>query len=320
MKSSQAKVLHEVFFAPMVHHVVTATSKLLPDKTVVIVGHQSSKVQQSLSLFEVNFALQKEQLGTGHAVLSAADQFDNTPGTVMILCGDTPLVRSSTLEQMLDGHVSNSMDLTLLTTIMNDPTNYGRIITDGKGQVKQIVEQKDANQEQREIKEINGGIYCVDKQFLFSALQKIGTDNSQGEVYLTDIVQIAVDDGLKVGKYIVEDSLEVLGVNSRPELAAAQMELQLRRNHALMLEGVTMYNPESIRISPSVTVGNDTIIEAGVTLSGKSEIGSCCIIKQGAIIEHCNIEDHCEIGAYSHLTEHKVPKGTKLPSHSITPE
>lgn len=317
MKSTQAKVLHEVFFAPMVHHVLYATQPLNPDTTVVIVGHQQHIVEKALSSFHVSFVAQKEQLGTGHAVLVASDVFDDSPGTVMILCGDTPLIRSKTLEKMLDYHLNQQRDLTLLTTEMQDPTNYGRIVTKSDGSIKQIVEQKDATSEQLEISEINGGIYCVDKHFLFSALKRVGTDNSQGEIYLTDIVQLAVNEGLSVGKYTVPDSVEVLGVNSRLELSHAQIELQTRRNHMLMAEGVTIYNPESVRISPCSNIQNDTVIEAGVTISDNCQIGKSCFLRQGSIVENSIIGNNVVIGSYSNISGQAISEGTKLPSHTV---
>lgn len=317
MKSSQAKVLHEVFFAPMVHHVLTAVEPLDPDKTVVIVGHQQDLVKKALTSFDVLFATQEEQLGTGHAVLISSDEFDDSPGVIMILCGDTPLIRTKTLEAMITQHIEGQRDLTLLTTVLQDPSNYGRIVSDSIGNVKQIVEQKDATAEQRKICEINGGIYCVNKQFLFSALQRVGTENSQGEVYLTDIVQLAVDDGLAVGKHIAAEPVEILGVNSRLELSKAQIELQLRHNDKLMSSGVTMYNPETIRISPNTIVAKDTIIEAGVVVSGNSIIGDSCIIRQGSLIEDCTVGRSVVIGPYSHLSGQILSDNEVVPSHTV---
>ncbi len=317
MKSSQAKVLHEVFFAPMVHHVLEATEPLAPEKTVVVVGHQQNLVRDALANFDVSFACQEEQLGTGHAVQVSSDHFDDSPGVVMILCGDTPLIRTNTLDAMINQHLEYQRDLTLMTTILDDPLNYGRIISDKDGNVTKIVEQKDASTTEKDIREINGGIYCVDKKFLFSALQYVGTDNNQGEVYLTDIVQLAVDAGMTVGKYIAPDPIEILGVNSRLELSKAQIELQLRHNYILMSNGVTMYNPESIRISPSATIEKDTIIEANVIISGDSALGESCLVKQGAIIEDSTLGFGVVVGPYSCIFGQALQNNAVIPSHTV---
>ena len=217
---------------------------------------------------------------------------------------------------MYTRHQQHQAALTLMTTVLENPTNYGRIISDDKNRILGIVEQKDANEEQRRIKEINAGIYCVDKAFLFTALKKIGTDNSQGEVYLTDIVKIAVDEKLVVEKYQVHSPVDVLGVNSRVELAGAQNELQMRRNRALMLQGVSMNNPETIRVCPESTIERDTLIDPLVSISKKSRIGQSCRIGQGAILENCQIGDNVVIGPYSCLSDCTVAAGTTLPPFS----
>ena len=312
MKSDKAKVLHEVFYAPMVHHVIIATLPLLPSQTVVIVGHQKADVEQALTSFDLDFVIQEEQLGTGHAVLVAEKAIIEDADTVMILCGDTPLIKADTLQEMYCYHQEQHSSLTLMTTILENPTNYGRIICDNKDKVQGIVEQKDATEEQLEIKEINAGIYCVDTTFLFAALKKVGTDNSQGEVYLTDIVKLAVDSGLVVEKYIADTPLDVLGVNSRIELAAAQNELQMRRNKTLMLQGVSMNRPETISVSPGSFVDKDTSLESNVCISDNCRISHSCRIGQGAILRNCQIGAYSTIGPYSCLTDCTVPPNTTL--------
>lgn len=316
MKSDKAKVLHEVFFAPMVQHVVGAVLPLKATRTVIVVGHQGQDVEKALQAFPCQFVVQKEQLGTGHAVLATGQAIKEDNGTVMILCGDTPLIRTETLAQMFTTHTKGRASLTLMTTILDNPTNYGRVITSPDGQVLGIVEQKDASPEQLQLREVNAGIYCVDRTFLFSALEKVDTNNSQKEVYLTDIVKQAVDGGLKVEKFIAPSPTEVLGVNSRIELAEAQLELQLRRNHELMLQGVTMYNPETVTVSPDASIGNDTLLEAGVRITGKSTIGQGCSIGQGALLQNCRIGDRAKIGPYSCLTELTVTADRILPPFS----
>lgn len=312
MKSDKAKVLHEVFYAPMVHHVLNGVLPLQPAQTVVIVGHQQEAVVQALASFDVSFVVQEKQLGTGHAVLVAEKAISEKAETVMILCGDTPLVQTATLQEMYAAHVRRQAALTLMTTLLDNPTNYGRILCDSSNTVRGIVEQKDATPEQLLIKEINAGIYCVDKKWLFPALQRVGTDNSQGEVYLTDIVKLAVDSGLHVEKFPVAAPLDVLGVNSRVELADAQNELQLRRNRILMLQGVTMHNPATISVSPDSSIDGDTILGPGVTISNGCRIGRSCTVGQGAILKNCHLGDNAIIGPYSCLVDCTVAANVTL--------
>ena len=316
MKSEKAKVLHEVFYAPMIHHVLAATLPLRPMQTVVIIGHQKAAVAEVLQSFALTCVVQEEQLGTGHAVLIAEKIITAAADTVMILCGDTPLIQAATLIEMYDRHRHHQAALTLMTTVLDNPTNYGRIISDNTNRIQGIVEQKDADEEQRRIKEINAGIYCVDKTFLFSALKKVGTDNSQGEVYLTDIVKIAVAGELVVEKYQVPSPVDVLGVNSRVELAGAQNELQMRRNRTLMLQGVSMNSPETIRVCSESSIDRDTLLDPLVSISHKSQIGQSCQIGQGAILKNCQIGDKVVIGPYSCLTDCTITAGTTLPPFS----
>ncbi len=316
MKSNKAKVLHEVFYSPMVHHVIKATLPLHPIQTIVIIGHQKAAVEKALKSFDLDFVVQTEQLGTGHAVLVAENSIIEATNTIMILCGDTPLVKAETLQEMYSYHQQQNSALTLMTTVLENPSNYGRILCDANNKICAIVEQKDATDEQLEIKEINAGIYCVERTFLFSALKKVGTNNSQGEVYLTDVVKLAVDSGLIVEKFRSPTPMDVLGVNSRVELADAQNELQKRRNRMLMLQGVTMNNPETISISPDSSVNSDTILDPGVNISGLSMIGNSCNIGQGTILKNCQLGDNVTIGPYSCLVDCTVAANTTLPPFS----
>jgi len=316
MKSGKAKVLHEVFFAPMVHHVLHALAPLEAGRTIVIVGHQREAVEKSLSTFDVVTVTQEDQLGTGHAVAIAQHAVPESVETVMILCGDTPLVRPTTLEQMYLTHTVHGAQLTVMTTLLDDPTNYGRILTDASGNVLGIVEEKDATPEEKSIREINAGIYCVNRQFLFESLALVDTDNSQGEMYLTDIVGIAVQAGKKVERYLCPHPQDVLGVNSRVEQAQAHSALQQRRNVDIMLQGITMYSPESISVSPDTDIGRDTILMAGVQLCGHSRIGENCILRQGAILTDCTLGDNVEIGPYAVLRNRTIPDGAVVAAHA----
>jgi bifunctional UDP-N-acetylglucosamine pyrophosphorylase/glucosamine-1-phosphate N-acetyltransferase len=316
MKSNKAKVLHEVFYAPMVHHVLNATTLLQAKKTIVVVGHQRNTVEKSLSEFSAKTVVQDEQLGTGHAVLCAEPAIDKMDGCVMILCGDTPLIRPETLQAMVNQHKSQNSTLTVMTTILDNPTHYGRIITEQNGNVHSIVEEKDADIEQKKIQEINAGIYCIDTQFLFSHLKNIGTNNSQGEVYLTDIVTQAVAENLPVHKYVNPASKDVLGVNSRLELSQAHQELQMRRNHDLMAEGISMIQPETIQISPESSLGRDVSIHPGVEITGTSSVASGCTLNAGVLLNNVSIGEGSTIGAYSCLKDCEVPENATILPHS----
>ncbi len=304
MKSDKAKVLHELFFKPMLHHVLDTVCATDVGHLAVIVGHQRERVLASLTEAPVSYnftpVLQEEQLGTGHAVL-CAESACMSADLVMILCGDTPLIRPETLQAMIDQHLANKSVLSLMTTVLDNPFGYGRIISNPEGGVLEIVEQKDANAEQRAIQEVNAGIYLVDREFLFSSLQQVGTDNSQGEVYLTDIVSIAGEQGLQVEKFVHTPAIDVLGVNSRVELAQAHTELQLRHNREVMLSGVSMYGPASILIAPNCQIGQDTVLHTGVQMSGASLIGKEVEIASGAVLHNCQIGDKAIIGANSVL-------------------
>lgn len=318
MKSDKAKVLHEVFGSPMVHHVLLSTEPLQADQRVVIVGHQREAVEESLNHLPVTTVVQEEQLGTGHAVLIAESSIPSATDTVMILCGDTPLIQPDSLQSLYDTHKANQATVTVLTTLLDNPTNYGRIISDSDDKVLGIVEEKDATDKQKQIKEINAGIYCVDKKFLFNALAQVGTDNSQGEVYLTDIVGIAVREGKRVDKYITSQATDVLGVNSRVELEQANAELQLRRNRALMMQGVTIENTGSVSVATTSEIGKDTLLKQGVQIQGNCTIGERCVIHPGVILNNCSIGNDVVIGPYSVLDGCTIKDNSHIPPATIT--
>jgi bifunctional UDP-N-acetylglucosamine pyrophosphorylase/glucosamine-1-phosphate N-acetyltransferase len=310
MKSDRAKVMHEVFFAPMLHHVLAALAPLdLLRATVVVTGHQAEAVEASLVDFPVAFARQGKQLGTADAVLAARRFYEDFTGTVLILCGDTPLVRSETIRSMLENHRTSGACLTVLTTRMDDPTNYGRIISDSDGGIQKIVEEKDASAEERTIREVNAGVYCVEATFLSEGLKGVDDNNSQREFYLTDLVALARADDRRVGRCFCPDWLEVLGVNSRLELATAHRELQFRRNRSLMLDGVSIIVPDSVEIATGVVVGRDTVIERDVKISGVGSIGEACQIGPQVVLHNCRIGDGVCVEPFSFLEGCEVSSG-----------
>jgi bifunctional UDP-N-acetylglucosamine pyrophosphorylase/glucosamine-1-phosphate N-acetyltransferase len=230
MRSEKAKVMHEVFSVPMLQHVLDAIAPLDIQETVVVTGHQADVVEAAFADSGVVFARQEEQLGTAHAVLAAEPCCGDFHGTVLILCGDTPLVRTETLRDLLKAHAAAGAKMTVMTTRMSEPANYGRIVTDAEGNILRIVEEKDATTDEKEINEINAGIYCVDSQFLFGGLREVDTDNRQGEFYLTDLVGIARNKGFGVSRFLCDDPMEVFGVNSKEELARADAEFCARQD------------------------------------------------------------------------------------------
>lgn len=312
MRSSRAKVLHDVFFQPMIHHVLHAVNQASINHCAVIVGHQRQEVMAALEGFSVTAVLQEEQLGTGHAVLCAEPACAGTD-MVMILCGDTPLIGAATLRDMISLHQHRQADLTLMTTLLDQPFGYGRLLSDEQGAVLAIVEEKDATEEQRRIREVNAGIYLVDKEVLFDTLRRVGTDNSQGEMYLTDIIAIANQMGRNVQKFLHPEAIDVLGVNSRIELARAQATLQCRHNHNLMLAGVTLYTPETILIAPGCVIGQDTHLQGNTRIDGGTTIGNNCRIDSGCVIHNCQIGDNVTVGANTVLEHCTIAEGGFVP-------
>jgi len=302
MKSSVAKVLHQVFFRPMLHHVLDVVNNAGIDQCAVIVGHQRTEVEQSLAPYAVTTVLQEQQLGTGHAVLCAQQACANSD-EVLILCGDTPLIRPETLQEMIAAHRRAGASLSLMTTLVEEPFGYGRILHDAQGGIQAIVEEKDATDSQRQIKEINAGIYLVKRAFLFEALAQVGTNNAQGEVYLTDIVALANEQRLPVQSFVHPQAIDVLGVNSRVELAQAQATLQQRRNRELMLSGVTLESPDTILVAGDCRIGADSHLEPNVRLYDRTTLGAGCLVESGAVLKNCRLGERVRIGANSVLID-----------------
>ena len=316
MKSDKAKVLHEVFFVPMLCHVLESIKYLNPQHIAVVIGHQKESVQTVLKNYPVQSVVQEQQLGTGHAVLAAERNFADFHGTLMILCGDTPLIRPETLADMYTAHRIKNSVCTLMTTHLTNPANYGRILKNASGQMLGIIEEKDASAEQKKINEINAGIYCVECDELFPVLHTLTTANAQGEFYLTDIIGKMVASGKQVDTFACPYPNDVLGVNSRVELAEAHKEIQRRRNIQLMQQGVSFFAPDSTTVSFEAFIGKDCVIEPCVTISGKSRIGSGSIIRQGSIIQDCTIGADTVIGPYSILDSCSIPDNTSIPAQS----
>lgn len=294
MKSKLYKVLHQVCGKPMVEHVIDHVSGLDIKKIVTIVGHGAEKVQQLLG-DKTEYALQKEQLGTAHAVMQAEEILANEQGTTLVICGDTPLITPETMKALLDNHVITNAKASILTAQTDDPTGYGRIIRNENGLVERIVEHKDANQNELTIQEINTGTYCFDNQALFNALKEVNNDNSQGEFYLPDVIEILKNKGEKISAYQTNDFEETLGVNDRVALSQAETIMKARINRFHMKNGVSIIDPANTYISKEAIIGADTVIHPGTIIKGETVIGSECEIGPNTEIEDCKIGDHTEI-------------------------
>ena len=296
MKSSLYKVLHPVCGKPMVAHVIDHIQQLGTDRIVTIVGHGAEKVEQTLGNVS-EYALQAEQLGTAHAVMQAESVLGDLDGTTIVICGDTPLIRTSTIEELIQHHRNTNAKATILTAFANDPTGYGRIIRGDQGEVLRNVEQKDATVEEQAIQEINTGTYCFDNRALFEALHKVNNDNAQGEYYLPDVLSILREEGAFVGAYATDDFSETLGVNDRVALSQAEETMRLRIAEKHMRNGVTIINPQNTYISADAEIGRDTVLQPGVMIEGKTIIGSECIIGPNSQISNSTIGDDVTINA-----------------------
>lgn len=292
MKSDKPKVVHEVLYKPMINHVVDELKALGVDETIVIVGHEAQQVQAIVE--DVTFVEQKEQLGTGHAVLQARDILSDREGMTLILNGDAPLIRKETLENFIEYHQNHQNQATIMSADCDVSTHYGRVIKDN-GQVKGIVEFKDLLESQKNITEMNTGEYCFDNRSLFEALVKVTNHNAQKEYYLTDVIGIMNEQGLKVDAYKIDNFDEVGGINDRVALAESTQFLKERINREHLLNGVTIVDPSQTYIGRDVIIGKDTIIEPGCIIKGKTVIGSRCHIGAYCELTNMTIKDDVEI-------------------------
>ncbi len=307
MKSKRAKVLHELAGKPLIAYVVDQALAVGAERVVVIVGHQAESVKKYLSDTygdKVKFALQKEQLGTAHAVLQAKRSLSGFDGNVLILFGDVPLLQVATIKKLIGKARRAKSPIGLLTALLANASDYGHIVREN-GRIVRSVEHKDASKSEREIPEVNVGTYFVDKKFLFSGLAKVGSKNKQGEFYLPDLIAMAAENGEKVVSEFCEP-WEMEGVNSRVQLS--QMESKLGRiiNTKHMQNGVSIIRPETVRISADARIARDTVIHPNVFIDGKTVIGEDCIIAQGAVITNAKIDAGARIEPYCVIADAEV--------------
>ena len=333
MRSDLAKVLHRLDGRPLINHVSRTAAALAPQKIYVVIGHQGDDVRSAvLEEFDSNdavFVEQKEQLGTGDAVNAARELLADRDSTLLVLSGDVPMIRPETLAGLVQhhyGHRGRGAACTVLTVKLKDPTGYGRIVRNPEGFFDKIVEQKDADENERQINEINAGIYAFDCRKLFDALAKVQNNNSQGEYYLTDVPALLREAGEDVAIFQHGDAYEVEGVNNRAQLADLERLLHRRTVMRLMLDyGVTFIDPKNVYISEAAKIGRDTVIHPNVTIEGGTEIGDGCTIYSGTRItnsrighgveirDNCLIQDSeignsCTVGPMAHLRGHAVMK------------
>lgn len=294
MKSQKSKVLHKACGMTLIDWVYRSVKDAGVTETVIVVGHKAEDVKESMGN-NVSYAYQDRQLGTGHAVMQANEYFKGKEGQVLVLCGDTPLITSETIFNTFEIHKKSNNSATVITAELNNPAGYGRIVRDENDNVLKIVEDRDASEDEKNIREINSGMYCFNIKDLESALGELGNNNSQGEYYLTDTIEILIKKGLKVGAVKVDDSNEILGINDRVQLSMAGEILRKRilTNH--MKNGVTIIDPNTTYIDVGVKIGMDTVIYPATIIEGQAEIGQDCII-----------------GPSSRIVESKISKGVEV--------
>ena len=294
MKSKLYKVLHPVCGKPMVQHVVDQVEKLQVDSIVTVIGHGSEKVKAQLGN-SVNYVYQQEQLGTAHAVIQAKDLLGDKEGVTLVVCGDTPLMTSETIEALFLHHEKVGAKATILTAKASNPDGYGRIIRNQMGVVEKIVEHKDATEAERKITEINTGTYVFDNALLFQALNNVSNENVQGEYYLPDVIEILKQQGETVSAFQTIDFNETIGVNDRIALSKTESIMRKRINEQHMRNGVTIIDPLNTYIEAGVTIKEDTVIYPGSTISGNAVIGSDCTIGPNTEIKNCVVGNNTAI-------------------------
>ena len=312
MKSAMPKVLHAVAGRPLIDRVLESAATLRPETTTLVLGHEADQVRTHFGTrTDVHLVLQEPQLGTGHALLQAAPVLRGRQGTVVLLSGDVPLLTAQSLNGLVQTHEEAKAAATVLTAVAERPYGYGRIVR-SQGRMTRIVEERDASPAQRRIQEINSGIYAFELAPLFEALEKIGSDNAQGEFYLPDLVSIYRRRRRVVATYTIANAVEIQGVNSRTELAEVSRMVRQQKNEELMAAGVTLIDPATTYVDTDVEVGADTVIYPCVFLERGTKIGAACEIHSGTRIVNSTIGDRVVIRNHTVITDSLVGNGAKL--------
>ncbi len=313
MKSDLVKVLHPLLGVPMLSYPIDLSlNGINSGKTIVVVGYQGERIRAHFNDNRLKFVDQGDPMGTGHAVLCTENHLKGFKGEILILCGDVPLLKTDTLGKFIDAHKGNGGAVTVMTAFFDDPTGYGRIVRMDGGLVRRIVEERDASPGELSIKEVNTGIYCVGSPFLFEALRELKADNAQGEYYLTDIVAIANERNQKVFAFPVENSTEVMGINTRVDLAKADEILRNELLTGMMLDGVSIIDPKTTYIDKPVRVGRDTVIYPNCSLQGETIIGERCILEANSHITDSKIGSDVVIKACSIIAESTIDEGASI--------
>jgi bifunctional UDP-N-acetylglucosamine pyrophosphorylase / glucosamine-1-phosphate N-acetyltransferase len=324
MKSELPKVLHHVGGAPIISYVLNVGFSLDPASATVVVGHMAEAVRAAIAPRwpDARTVVQEPQLGTAHALMQTESVLKGQTGTVALLYGDVPLLRTESVRTLLSHHRQRGAGLTVLTASVKAPKGYGRIVRDAAtGQIEKIVEERDATDAQRAITEINSGIYAFEAEPLFDALRLIATQNTQNEYYLTDLVEIYRRQGKVVEALQIDDPNELLGINSREELALMNTILRDQRNRQVMANGVTLVDPATTWIGPDVEIGRDTVVQPNVYLEGRTRIGRSCEIQAGARIIDSTLADRVLVQNYTIIRNSTVASGAILgPFTHIRPE
>ena len=311
MNSEKSKVIHKIYGKEIILRVVEGAKKAGIKEIITVVGYQKEQVQEVLK-DEVKYVTQEEMLGTGHAVMQAYEHLKGKKGKVVILYGDVPLIREQTLRNLIQANEERKESATMLTAIYENPEGYGRIVRDSSGNIAEIIEEKDASEEIKKIREINSGIYCFDIEELALALKKLTPNNAKGEYYLTDVIKIMKDKGLKIGAVLVEDNTEILGVNDKIQLEILTKILRFRINQEHMKNGVTIEDINTTYIHDDVEIGQDTtiypstIIKSGVKIGKNCEIGPFTYIREGCdILDNVKVRKFCRTKKSKNRKRHK---------------
>src|SRR2546423_2690905 len=319
LKSSLAKVLHRAGGRALLEHVLRACAPLKAKRTVVILGHQGEQVAAVAEPLDAETVLQQPQHGTGHAVLVARRALGNAK-VVLVLPGDAPLVRTETLRAMIATHRAGNAAATILTAVVTDPSGYGRVVRKSETTVQAVVEESQLRDEQREINEINSSIYCFSAEKLWPALAHVKPDNKHREVYLTDAIAVMASRGETVLAQVAADPREALGCNTRADLAEVDRVFRERKRAELMEQGVSMQLPETVLIDPDVSAGEDTVLEPGVQLLGKTKLGARCTIRTGSVLTDAILGDDVVVEPHCVVAESRLDDGEIIgPSARLRP-
>src|SRR5271163_1562415 len=312
MRSDLAKVLHLAGGRPLLEHVIRACQPVKAAQLLVVVGHQADEVGAVAESLGAQVVVQQPQRGTGHAIQVARRAIRKSAKVALVVPGDAPLLRTETLAALLDTHRRGEAAATVLSAELNDPTDYGRVVRDSEGRVQAVVEERAATPEQRAIREVNSSIYCFTLEKLWPCLAALRPNNAHRELYLTDAIALLRQRNERVLAQVAPDANEILGCNTRANLADIDRIFRARKTAELMEAGVTIYLPETVLIDPDVIAGADTVIEPGVQLLGKTRIGARCQIRTGSILRNMRIDDDAIVGPHSNMDSSRVGTGAQV--------